>query len=212
MKPTVWSGAAGLAGPIWFTILVIIQSILQPDYSQVALPISALAAWPLGWMQQLNFVVFSILMGAFAIGLHRGIHRSRGAWVSLLLLLLPSVGLMIAGLSSWQRGVANEFIVPIAHRAGAVMTFLGSSLGFIAMSRRMARDQRWKDLTAYVLGSGIVMLVLFVATTTLVVREAAPFDHLAGLFQRATLVVWFPCLMVISRRLMRVASPAIDQK
>ena len=37
---------AGIAGPIWFTALVIVQGILQPDYSHIAMPISALAASP----------------------------------------------------------------------------------------------------------------------------------------------------------------------
>ena len=40
--------AAGVVGPIVFTVLVIAQGLLQPDYSHVALPISALAAWPSG--------------------------------------------------------------------------------------------------------------------------------------------------------------------
>ena len=36
---------AGIAGPILFTALVIVQGLIQLDYSHVALPISALAAF-----------------------------------------------------------------------------------------------------------------------------------------------------------------------
>ena len=64
---------AGVVGPILFTALVITQGLLQPDYSHVAMPISALAAWPLGWVQNLNFAVFALLLAAFTVGLHRSV-------------------------------------------------------------------------------------------------------------------------------------------
>ena len=46
---------AGIIGPIWFTTFVVLQGLLLPDYSHVRLPISALAAWPTGWIQNINF-------------------------------------------------------------------------------------------------------------------------------------------------------------
>jgi hypothetical membrane protein len=195
-----WSAAAGIAAPIWFTILVIVQSLLQPDYSQVELPISALAAWPLGWIQQLNFVVFSVLLTAFVIGLHRSIQRTHGAALSLTLLLVACAGPLLAGLFSWARG-PDDFIVPGPHRAGAIMTFLGWSLGLMAISRRMTRDERWRDLANYVLGTGVVMLLLFIVTAALTIRDTAPLHDQAGLVQRAVLLVWFPCVIIASRRL-----------
>jgi hypothetical protein len=50
MKPrtVVFLGIAGTIGPLLFIALVIVQGMLQPDYSHIAMPISALAAWPLG--------------------------------------------------------------------------------------------------------------------------------------------------------------------
>lgn len=60
---------AGIIGPIWFTTFVILQGFLLPDYSHVRLPISALAAWPTGWIQNINFCVTGVLGMAFAIGL-----------------------------------------------------------------------------------------------------------------------------------------------
>ena len=53
---------AGISGPIVFVAVVATQSLLHPDYSQVKLPISALAAWPGGWVQNVNFVIFGLLM------------------------------------------------------------------------------------------------------------------------------------------------------
>jgi len=81
---TVWlrgGAAAGIVAPILFTMLVIVQSVLQPEYSHVAVPISALAARPHGWIQNLNFFAFSVLMTAYAIGLHVGLRPTRGGLV-----------------------------------------------------------------------------------------------------------------------------------
>ena len=68
---------AGIVGPIWFTTLVVLQGFLQPDYSHVRLPISALGAWPTGWIQSLNFYVTGALGMAFALALHRGVQLER---------------------------------------------------------------------------------------------------------------------------------------
>src|SRR5919199_6379070 len=69
---------AGLVGPIVFTVLVIVQGVIQPDYSHIALPISALAAWPSGWLQNVNFLLLAGLMSMFAIGMHLKLPLERG--------------------------------------------------------------------------------------------------------------------------------------
>lgn len=42
--------------------VVILRGLLQPDYSHVVMPVSALAVWPHGWIQNVNFYVFGLLM------------------------------------------------------------------------------------------------------------------------------------------------------
>ena len=76
LKPLAY---AGIAGPVVFTVLVIVQGVLQPDYSHVRLPISALAAWPLGWIQETAFLVLALSMMALAFGLHRSIRPGKTA-------------------------------------------------------------------------------------------------------------------------------------
>ena len=102
---------AGIAGPIVFVVLVAVQSLAPPDYSQVKLPISALAAWPGGWVQDANFVLFGLLTILFAIGLHLGVRRNRAAVIGPGLLMLSGVGLIIAGFFPWQS-VDGDFVVP----------------------------------------------------------------------------------------------------
>ena len=194
---------AGIIGPIWFTTLVIIQGILQPDYSHVAMPISALAAWPYGWIQILNFLVMGALMAAYAIGLHNAIRPARFGLVGIVVLLASSLGIALAGVFPWisVNGVPTE--TP-QHVVGAVLAFSGASLGLIFLSRRMAADSDWQHLSSYVLATGIVMLLLFIALGGFAIDEGTPLHPWAGLLQRVILAVWFPCIIVIAMRALRV--------
>jgi len=199
---------AGIVGPIIFVLIVIVQSLLHPDYSQLKLPISALAAWPGGWVQSVNFVVFGLLTIAFALGLHLGMGPSRAGMIGPALLTLSGVGLMIAGAFPW-REVEGDFVVPAAHLlGGALLAFLGTGSGFIVLSRRMAADSRWRGVATYALASGIAIVILFVATFALVLSSGAPLHSMGGLVQRVTLLVWFPCTVVLALRLLRVARAA----
>jgi hypothetical protein len=79
---------------------------------------------------------------------------------------------------------------------------------FLVMSRRMAHDPRWRSLVSYALVTGIAILVLFPAGVALVRPPGAPLRPWWGLFQWILLAVWFPCLVVLALRLLRVARAA----
>jgi len=193
-----------MIGPLFFSSLVIAQGILQPDYSPIAMPISALAAWPAGWMQNLNFFLLGTLNGGFTIGLHNGIRATRFGVIGILLLLVSCLGIFLAGLFPWinLNGVPTE--TP-QHVVGAVLTFSGASTGLVVLSRRMSADPRWYSLSAYVRGTGIVMVILFVVVGFFAVDAGTPFHRWAGLLQRVLVVVWVACQLFIARRLLRIA-------
>lgn len=195
---------AGILGPTVFTVTFVVLAQSRSDYSHVADPVSALAAGPNGWIQSVNFLVFGPLTIAFAIGLHLGMSPTRGGIVGPALLALSGVGLILAGLFPWVRDASGELIVPLGHLVGAVTTFVGAGLALILISRRMARDQRWRNLAAYTLASGILIIVLFLATSRLAVPDDAPLHEITGLFQRATIAVWFPNMIALAMRLRRV--------
>lgn len=201
---TVWLAIAGVVAPIWFITLVIIQALLQPDYSHIAMPISALAAWPAGWMQNLNFFVFGALMAAFAIGLHNAIRPTRFGLLGVALLLASCFGLWIAGLFPWNN-VSGVPIEPPSHVVGAVVTFLSASASHVALSRRMTADPQWRNLSPYVLGTGIVMLLLFIVVGGFAIAEGTPLHSWAGLLQRVLVATWFACILVMARRALLLA-------
>lgn len=201
---TALAAMAGLAAPLVFTMLVILQGVLQHDYSHMALPVSALAAWPIGWLQTLNFVVFGLLVIAFAVGLHHGIVAVRNGLLGPALLVLSGVGILMAATFPWQR-VGGEFVVPAGHLAGAVLTFVGGGAGLVAISRRMAKDPWWRRVARYTLVCGVLMVLLLILTMGFARAEDAPLNPWAGLLQRLFLAVWFPCMIVLAYRLWRVS-------
>jgi len=194
---------AGIVAPIWFTVLVVIQSVLQPDYSQIAQPISALAAWRLGWVQNLNFFVTGPLLIAFAVGLHIGVARRRAGWIAPLLLVTSGVGTILVGVFPWRReGV--ELFEPAGHVVGAFCVFLGAGLGLIAMSWRMAADPSWRGLVKYTRACGIAIVAMFFTLGFFAVDKGTPLHPWAGLLQRLLLAVWLPCMVVLSNKLFRM--------
>ena len=191
---------AGIIGPICFTTLVVLQGLLLPDYSHVRLPISALAAWPTGWIQNANFCAAGVFTMAFAVALHNGVQPTRLGGTGVALLVLGGVGLVWAGLFPWKMvdGVPTE---TVPHVIGAVTVFTATGLGFIVFSRRMIADPQWRDLAAYTMLTGIAVLVMFVVVGFFAIDDGAPLHAWAGLLQRVLCAVWFTCLIVLALRL-----------
>jgi hypothetical membrane protein len=195
---------AGFVGPLCFVILVIIQGMLIPEYSHVRQPISALAAYPTGWIQRLNFYQTGVLLAVFTIGLHLAVRPTRLGIASIVLLLLAAAGMIGAGIFSWimVEGVPTE---TTAHVAPSVMVFAGEGLGFIALSRRLRADAAWRDLAAYTLVTGAAVLVLFVAAGVFGIPEDAVLHPWVGALQRVIVALWFACTITLAVRMWRLA-------
>ena len=200
--------AAGIAGPVMFAVVALVQSLLRPEHSLVADPISALAAGPSGWVQDVNFFVFGSLMIAYAIGLHLGVRPTRWGVVGLAFLVLSGVGLVWAGLFPATDATGAPQNDRILHIVVFPITFLGAGSGLIVMSRRMAGDPGWQRLATYALATGITVLLLLLVGAGLVLPPGAPLHPWWGLFQWILLAVWFPCTVVLALRLLRVTRVA----
>jgi hypothetical membrane protein len=196
---------AGIIGPVVFTTLVVVQGFLLPDYSHVRLPISALAAWPTGWIQILNFCVSGALIVAFAFGLHMGVQPTQRGAMGVALLVASGVGIIACGVFSWKMidGLPTE--TP-AHAAAAILSFAATGLGLIIFSRRLNADLRWRDLSMFTMIAGIVVLLLFVTVGFFAIDDGAPLHPWTGLIQRILCAVWFTCLVVLAVRLRSIGS------
>ena len=200
--------AAGIAGPLIFVMVAVVHSLLRSDHSLVALPISALATGPSGWVQDVNFIICGFLFLAYPIGLHLGVRQTRWGVVGPALLVLSGAGLVLAGVFPAVDASGNLTYDSLGHTVASFMAFLGTGGGFIVMSRRLAGDSSWRSLATYTLGSGIAIVVLVIAFGALAERPGTPLHPWIGLFQWMMVAVWLTCTVVFCLRLMRVTKAA----
>jgi len=199
---------AGIVGPLLFTVVAVVQSLLRSDHSLVALPISALAVGPSGWVQDVNFVITGLLFLAYPIGLHLEVRQTRWGVVGPALLVLSGVGLVLAGVFPAVDASGNLTYDRLGHTVASFMAFLGTATGFIVMSRRLAGDPSWRNLATYALASGIAIVVLVFAFGALAEEPGAPLHPWIGLFQWVMVAVWLTCTVVLSLRLLQVTRAA----
>ena len=198
---------AGLIGPVLFSSAIVVQGAMLPEYSHVRLPISALAAWPTGWIQNINFYLFGALTVAFAGGLHRAVRPTRHGWIGFALLAMSGIGLIMSGAFAWEMvdGVPRE---TVPHVVAAVIVFGGTGLGLMTFSYRLRSDPHWRDLATYTMGSGITLLILFLGTGVLAIGDGTPLHAWVGLLQRLVCAVWFGCVIRLALRHHALATAA----
>jgi Protein of unknown function (DUF998) len=124
-------------------------------------------------------------------------------------LFISGIGLLLAAILRPLREETAAGITydPGLHVIAGFTFFLSSAIGLIVVSRRLAHDDRWRGIATYTLIAGIVALVGLAVGRGLVVPDDAPLHHWLGLYQRLiVLAVIFPCRIVLSRRLLQVAS------
>jgi len=200
---------AGIIAPVLFTATFMAQEVFRiEEYSPLAEPVSALEAGPNGWVQQVNFVVFGLLTMAFAVGLHFGLRPARAGIVGPALLFVSGVGLLLAAIFPLREDAVGVTYDPGGHFIAGITFFLSSAAGLIALSRRLARDPRWRNIATYTFTSGSLALAGFVVMGVLVMPDDAPLHEWAGLAQRVLIIfVLFPCRIVLSLKLLQVAGP-----
>jgi hypothetical membrane protein len=177
---------AGIVGPVLFAVVAVVHSLLRPDHSLVALPISALATGPSGWVQDVNFVICGLMFLAYPIGLHVEVRQTRWGMVGPALLVVSGAGLVLAGVFPAVDASGNLSYDSLGHTVASFMAFLGTGGGFIVTSRRLAGDSSWRSLATYTLGSGIAIVVLVFAFGALAERPGTPLHPWIGLFQWVT--------------------------
>jgi hypothetical membrane protein len=135
--------AAGVLGPVLFTVGFLLLGLLRRgEYDPVAEQVSNLTAGPYGWAQQVNFIVFGLLLLAFAAGLHRGMWPTRGGVTGPALLGCNGVGLVLAGLFPLREGAAGRVYDPIrVHSINGRIFLLSISIALVLVSLRLRAIQ-----------------------------------------------------------------------
>ena len=201
--------AAGIFAPILFTVGFVVQGFLRTDlrlgYNAIAQEISDLTAGPYGWVQQVNFVVFGLLLIAFAVGLRRGVRKASPWMVGPALVAWNGVELIVAGIFPRRENAAGHIYDPLGvHMMNGMVFFLSIGIVLVVLSLRLARDERWRDLATYTRASGIALFVMAVLNGFFAEAPRDPLHPWLGLFQRVIISVWLLCLVILALRLRRV--------
>src|SRR6516225_4959407 len=180
--------AAGIVGGLVFTGVYLAEGATRAGYRALAQPISALSLGPGGWVQQLNFIIFGVLVCLSAAGWRAVLAPGRGAAAFPLLRAAAGVGLVMDGLYAQDPSggypPGARAAVPTLHgqlhTLFAVITITALASGCFVLARRFAVEPGWRRWAVFAAAAGV-------ATVAFIAAFGAAGGHggLAGLWERA---------------------------
>jgi hypothetical membrane protein len=203
---------SGVALAPTFLLAIFLTAQLRPDYSSLRHPVSSLAIGAGGWMQRATFIACGLLMVTCAAGLRVSSKAdlcSRWLW---RLVALSGAGMVGAGIFKTDAVYGYPSGAPLRlaqftttghmHDLWSMMFFLGLPVAAAVDSRwNQRRGNRWTSRTSAI--TTILIVVLFVLTAR-GFAQVEPLETIAGLLQRATILIGMVWLGVTARRVSRL--------
>jgi hypothetical protein len=180
--------AAGTVGGVLFTGVYLTEGVTRDGYRMLAQPISALSLGPGGWVQQLNFIVFGVLVCLSAAGWRAALAPGGGALALPVLRVIAGVSLVMDGLfaqdpSGGYPPGARAGVPTVhgqVHTLFAVITITALASGCFVLARRFAAEPRWRRWAVFAVTAGVATIVFIAAF-----GAAGGHGGLAGLWERA---------------------------
>lgn len=163
---------AGFGG-IPFVLTFLVLGAIAPGYESLRETISALEFTTLGSLQRINFLVFGLLLMAFAVALRRELDGGRGAVLIPVFQFLSGVGVVGDAI----------FIYEPLHLVCDLIAFNAALLVLFLFAWRFSGDSRWKGWTALSVLTALLMMA-FLALFGLANHRGGPagaFEKLASL-------------------------------
>jgi hypothetical membrane protein len=183
MKKLRFLGICGIIAPILFLLLVIVGSLLRPDYSQFQNFVSDLGVGSNSYIQNINFIIFGILSICLALGLRisipspQGISYKAGVWMVVLF----GIGVLFAGVFPENYGSGDLHNIT---SASAFLFIIAAQL-LIWRGLKSSDSSIWETYRKYCLISGLLSIIL------VIILKIAMLDYTMyqGLAQRAFLAI-----------------------
>jgi hypothetical membrane protein len=187
---------AGIVAPLLFALVVTVDGLVTPGYSAYNEAISYLDLGAQGWIQRANFIVFGLLLLAFALGYTRAMRpllprRWRIAVATCF--ILSDLGWMMAGVF-----VPNAYLAPqnsghaLLHQVASILVFLPFALASLLQGARFVRTRGWRIYGGYCLVLGLIQAFFPIATTVYFIHPQIVGDVNSpgsGLFNRIALLI-----------------------
>jgi Protein of unknown function (DUF998) len=204
---TIGLVSCGGVGAFLFTVTFLIERIAQPGYDAWQQPISALSLGPGGWVQQVNFVIYGVLLVLSAVGWYRLLTPVRGRIWFPLLQGITGLCLIGAGVFSMDpfpgyppgAAPATSTVHGTVHSILAwvlILTLAGACFAFA----QYARLTHWRGWLVYSLITGMLILIFWGAFVQGASGTVAGLVPLAGLAERLSAGshdLWI-CLLVVT--------------
>src|SRR5215469_6963660 len=212
---------AGIVGPVFFLLVVLLDGWLTPGYSAMTEVISFLELGPTGWIQSLNFVLTGLLFILFAAGFFqwmrlRSSARSSSWWLyaTAVLIALSGVGMIIAGAILPEAPGATQVTVRyILHTIAFSVIFLSLGLACLFVGSKFIRTPGWRIHGVYsllaslfpifaALGNLYSSFVVENASSALVSATTSQPAN-GGLVNRIIVAVAFAWYVILASRLLQ---------
>ncbi len=197
IKKQQFYALCGIIAPIIFTILVIVESLLRPGYSQIFNDISDLGLGPYSIIQNTSFIIFGLLSIGFAMGLGANLPNRAGK-VTKWLIIIFGLCIILAGITLFT--VRSDVIYAkdvIAHGLVSAIAFLVIIIAQFMTWLALRRSDMhiWKRYRTYSLISGIISIL------ALVFLSYTQFSSFHGASERLFIAVWMIWIFITGLKL-----------
>src|SRR5215469_10565269 len=203
--------AAGTVGGLVFTGAYLAEGATRAGYQTLAQPISALSLGPGGWVQQLNFIIFGVLVCLSAAGWRAALAPGRGAVAFPVLRVIAGAGLVMDGLfaqdpsGGYPPGARTG--VPTVHgqvhTLFAMITITALASGCFVLASRFAAEPGWRRWAVFAVAAGVATIVFIAAF-----GAAGAHGGMAGLWERAAGAATSVLTVAVLARLAVTGRPA----
>jgi hypothetical protein len=212
--------SCGGIGAFLFTAVYLIEGVTRSGYDAWLQPISSLSLGPGGWVQQVNFVVFGILMLLSAVGWYRLLLPRRDVLWFPLFQGISGLCLMGAGVFSldplpgYPPGVTPgpSTVHGTLHTIVAWAIIISLALGCFTLGGYFMRVAHWRGWAAYTYLTGFLILIFWGAFVQGASGHVAWLTPVTGLTERlaaASHDLWM-CVLVVTlfffRRRQRISN------
>lgn len=166
--------SCGGIGAILFTVTYLIEGITQPGYDAWQQSISALSLGPGGWVQQINFAVYGVLLILSSIGWYRVLSPGHDTiWFPLL----QSIGgLCLIGVAMFTDGTFHTIL--------AYALIIALAMGCFALEDYLGRSLHWHGWRVYSIVTGVLILIFWGGFVQGASGHVAGLTPIAGLIER----------------------------
>jgi hypothetical membrane protein len=205
--PQRWLLASGIAGPALFLTVMTVAGAIRPGYDPISQYGSSLGIGPNAWLQNANFVLFGLLMIAFAAGVRLRLRNQAAGEAGPGLLAVSGFGLILAGVfnsgllnaPSAAAGSTPTTLTWWLHDVGGAAALIGIFTTCFVFARRFVIERGWGSYAIGSIVTGIVGIAGYFEEGDPNIIAA----HAIGLEQRIDVVIGMSWLVLVSIYLLR---------